>query len=321
MWNKIKSIFNKAKRVFGNNYKQLHSDIQEAKILLKQIDCKLSSPIMERQMTIEWEGRNNFDMLREIIRRTDVFYADLFWMHPEKRPLVLKLNDKIILETSFPIAIDSNDHKYPESTIEGTCRHPRFVNRVEQLFPSATINFLDLACGGGGLVFDFAKRKHNAFGLDGSDYCKNSEIGFWPILHENLFTCDITKPFYLKQKEDKVIEKFHIITMYEVFEHIPEVGLEQLLQNIINHLSPNGYFLGSISFLEYRDEERNIDYHVTVKPKEWWVEKFSENGLVVLEKHPFDFDDFYRGVGRGYQDPHNYERNPNAGMHFVARVK
>ena len=61
------------------------------------------------------------------------------------------------LQTTFPIAADSNDHRFPRGTMSDNTRHPRFVFRCEELFSNG-VSVLDLGCAGGGLVYDFVSR-------------------------------------------------------------------------------------------------------------------------------------------------------------------
>ncbi len=284
----------------------------EIQTKLAQMEDQLSHALIPRQQTIEWLANENRMMMQESIRRMDQWYLDLFHFNPQLKHRV-KGNESINLTTQHPICEDSNDHLFPESTAEGTGRHPRFVNTCEQHFQHP-IDYLDIGCGGGGLVFEFASHGHQAIGIDGSNHCKKGNIGFWPILSENFFTCDATQPFTLKNNNNA--QTFHVVTMYEALEHIPESSLDGLFENIHRHLDDNGFFLGSVSLLEYRDGD--VVYHVTLQPKTWWEEVFARNGLKFTDDHPFDFLDHYRGVGRGYQDPHHYAKNPETGFHFVA---
>jgi hypothetical protein len=157
-----------------------------------------------------------------------------------------------------------------------------------------------------------------AIGVDGSDYCRLNKIGYWPLLPDNLHTCDITHPFRFRNDAGEYPVTFDLITMWEVLEHIGESDLALQLQNVLAHLKPDGYFIGSISLVEYSDAS-NIPYHVTLKPKSWWREKFRENGLVLLDSHPFNERLFCRGNGPSFQDFHNYFTNPGDGFHFVAQ--
>jgi hypothetical protein len=61
---------------------------------------------------------------------------------------------------------------------------------------------------------------------------------------KNLFTCDIKEPFEIISV-DKI--KFHLITAWEVLEHIHKDDLDNIFLNIISHLDEGGYFIASTS--------------------------------------------------------------------------
>ena len=67
---------------------------------------------------------------------------------------------------------------------------------------------------------------------------------------------------------------FDAISAFDVLEHIYENELEQLAVNVRDMLTDDGIFITSIATFE--DE----GYHVTLKPKDWWLAKFSLYGLV-----------------------------------------
>lgn len=222
---------------------------------------------------------------------------------------------EISLETDYPLALMSNDHLNPDSTAEGIVRPVQFVaNCIDVL--GCDIRCLDLGTGAAGLVFEYVKNNIVGVGIDGSDYCRRYGIGFWPLLIHNLYTCDITHPFCFKKNDGSM--QFDVITMWEVFEHIPLNNIRDVLANVLSNLKPSGYFIGSISTIEYNGAD-GICYHVTIKEKEWWKNEFLQSGLVILEKHPFNERFFCRGNGPRFQDIHNYFRNPSDGFHFVAQ--
>jgi hypothetical protein len=223
----------------------------------------------------------------------------------------------IRLKTDHPLALTSNDHLAPDSTAEGIVRPTKFVRHCVDVLGS-DIRCLDLGTGAAGLVLEYVMNGIVAIGVDGSDYCRKNKIGYWPLLPDNLRTCDITRPFLFEQANEETAH-FNLITMWEVLEHIGEDDLPGLLQNVKLHLASTGYFVGSISLVEYADKE-GAPYHVTLKPKDWWRERFEENGLVMLDEHPFNERLFCRGNGPRFQDFHNYSSTPGEGFHFVARL-
>ena len=230
----------------------------------------------------------------------------------------LNINNNIKLETNYPSAQDSNDNLFPESTMDGAIVKPRFINKIIQLF-GKDASLLDIGCGGGGIVFSAIDQGLTAFGIDGSLQNKKLQNGYWQILPNNLLTCDATKPFCFKNNNDYF--QFSVISSWECLEHIPEEKIKGFLDNVYNNLCNNGYFIGSISRMPYENKEKGIIYHVTLKDENWWSEKFNEAKLKLLkiEDSPFDFSDFCRGIGMGWQDIHtNYLKNNEDGFLFVA---
>ena len=169
--------------------------------------------------------------------------------------------------------------------------------------PKKDLAFLDLGCSGGGMVLEAALRGHLSMGLEGSDCSKKEQRAEWRLLGDRLQTCDITKPFYLHQSDNK-LQQFDIITAWEVLEHIAEADLPQLFENIRKHLTDEGYFVGSIANWDDIDPVSGVNWHVTVHPYEWWAEKFSNAGFKICTED-FAVIDLARG---GYNPPHCYEQ-------------
>lgn len=234
----------------------------------------------------------------------------------------LNINNNIRLETNYPVAEDSNDNLFPESTMDGVIGKPRFINKIIQIF-GVNASLLDIGCGGGGIVFSAIEQGLIAFGIDGSAQNKKFQNGYWQILPNNLLTCDATKPFSFIQNDENKF-KFSVISSWECLEHIPEAEVKNFLDNVYNNLDDQGYFIGSISRMPYANDETGVVYHVTLKDKEWWSKKFNEANLELLkiEDSLFEFSDFCRGIGIGWQDIHtNYLENKEDGILFVAKKK
>lgn len=249
---------------------------------------------------------------REILRTLDFQYRDMLDIQSGKK--TIRHNDTIALETAFPVAYDSPDHINPLGTIQDNTRNFAFYNKCRKLF-GLNMSFLDLGCSGGGLVFDFALNGHLAIGLEGSDRSQKMGRANWRTIPNNLFTCDITKPFTLRDTKANTTKKFEVISCWEVLEHIPEADLSQLLDNVTTHLADGGIFIGSISKI------MDDPLHVTIYENNWWVKKFAELGLsmVVGYGDSFEFSEFCRGVKGGLFDSHDYRADPQKGFHFIAR--
>ena len=222
---------------------------------------------------------------------------------------------KFKVETDYPLAVDSDDHKFPRGTRFDNTRSPRFVAACERRFPEQ-IRYLDLGCSGGGLVFDFLLRGHIAAGLEGSDYSKRALRAEWRVIPNHLMVCDISKPFRVSCDDNPAV--FDVITAWEVLEHIDRDDLGQLMNNIKSHLSEEGIFVGSVTTIQDADAQTGALYHRTVEPKEWWIRKFNELGWEEVKDHPFSFRDFCRGTGNGWFDV-DLTDVPDTGFHCVLR--
>ncbi len=241
-------------------------------------------------------------ILDEMHRHIDFTYRDILVALQEQKAFLPESD--IVLQTDYPVAYESLDHLYPHGTIRDNTRYPRFVEKCEMLLkPKVNLAFLDLGCSGGGMVLEAALRGHISIGLEGSDCSKKEQRAEWRLLGDRLQTCDITKPFLLRNAENK-IQQFDIITAWEVLEHIAEDDLPQLFKNISIHLTETGYFIASIADWDDIDPESGVNWHVTVHPYQWWVQKFSEAGFTICTSN-FDVIDLARG---GYNPPHCYEK-------------
>ncbi len=105
-------------------------------------------------------------------------------------------------------------------------------------------------------------------------------------------------------------------------EHIRNSDLEQVFANVKRHLHRGGYFIGTIAVVPDENPDTGAVYHLTVKPREWWVARFAAAGLEILKDHPFAHDDFCRGIGNPYNpNDGDYRRLPGIGFQFIARMR
>jgi 2-polyprenyl-3-methyl-5-hydroxy-6-metoxy-1,4-benzoquinol methylase len=214
----------------------------------------------------------------------------------------------ISIITKHPVAADSLDHMYPGATAYDNSIWPPFNAKVFQHWESPRL--LDIGCAGGGLVQSIIADGGFAVGIEGSDYSKRMQRAEWATIPGNLFTADATKPFNLQ--EDGKSLKFDIVTSWEFFEHIPEGRINGVLRNVKKHLKPDGgLFLVSISTqtagisIEQINADgflrpAGIEYHVTLHPGEWWLEKLYSQGFQVDTGLTQFFDpDWVRGPLQG----------------------
>jgi SAM-dependent methyltransferase len=143
---------------------------------------------------------------------------------------------------------------------------------------------------GGGVVRDFLEGGAIALGLEGSDASLKLKRGEWGTLHNSyLFTCDITKPFIIKNDLEQNV-KFDLITLWEVLEHIKIEDLEILIKNITNHLNDNGLLIVSID-CSPNIGGGNVEYHENQKSKNYWIELFRKYKLFARPEFLFFFND------------------------------
>ncbi len=202
----------------------------------------------------------------------------LFWLkHRVFANLPGASDFQIELETKNPIAFESPDHLNPWGTSRDNSTNKKFVEfmakRIRTEHPQGSFGSLDLGCSGGQLVKDFTDLGWMAVGLEGSDFSLKHKRANWPALAgRNLFTCDVTKPFQIRSREQPA--KFHLITMWEVLEHIHPNDLPQLFTNILQHLERGGYFVASTTSAP--DIHNGVDLHQTKWTNaEWkvWLKK------------------------------------------------
>jgi SAM-dependent methyltransferase len=261
--------------------------------------------------------RSDLDGMRVALTECLDRLADLEAFALENVPSGMTIN------TDHPVAIYSDDHKFPRGVSNDNSRHPRFVRAVEDGF-KGKVRHLDLGCAGGGLVLDFLLRGHRSAGIEGSDFAKREQRAEWRVIPHHLFTADITKPFSFNAV-DGSRAAFDVITAWEVLEHIPEEALPGLCANLRENLSEDGIFVGSIATFEDRDPETGAIWHVTVKPRHWWLEVFSMHGLEPVEGL-FHGRDYVRGAGNPRVGPSgrwdwDAERNPEMGFHVTLRKR
>jgi 2-polyprenyl-3-methyl-5-hydroxy-6-metoxy-1,4-benzoquinol methylase len=221
------------------------------------------------------------------------------------------------LATDHPVAVESDDSRFPHGAKNDNTIAPRFNRKLYQLFPGkAPIRVLDLGCAGGGLVRSLIDDGHLAVGLEGSDYPLENQTGEWATIPHHLFTCDVTKPFTLTRTGTDEVLEFDAITAWEVMEHIPEAGLDGMLDNVRRHLAPDGWVLLSIATVPDGDPKTGAVWHVTVKPREWWEARFRAAGFEPTDDHPFGMRDWARGSGQARFD---WDEDMGIGFHLALR--
>ena len=222
------------------------------------------------------------------------------------------------LQTDAPVAADTADHKWPRGALYDNSVNRRFNLKLYDHFRHRRdLRVLDLGCSGGGFVKSLIEDGYAAVGVEGSDVSRKLRAAEWDTIPYHLFTGDITRAFQILNGGASPV-RFHCITAWEVLEHIPEDRVPDLFENIRRHLEPDGIFVASVALFPDADPLTGAVYHVTLHPKEWWIERFAAAGLCEVERHRFETADYVRGHGMGLRD---WNPADGDGFHVVLRLK
>lgn len=230
----------------------------------------LENVLLAIRFLIEGQWRRVWNEVHVRIYRA--VYEVLFWfIRPIRRRGRPAPAGKLHVQTKHPVAFESPDHIAPKGTAENNSTNKKFVLHMDQKlhceFGPGSLRVMDLGCSGGQMVADFLSLRWNGAGLEGSDFSLKHRRANWAHLANiHLFTCDITKPFQVTL-DDKPAT-FHLITSWEVMEHIAAVDLETVFNNIRNHLEPGGYFIASTTCTP--DVHEGIELHQTKWENHEW---------------------------------------------------
>lgn len=136
---------------------------------------------------------------------------------------------------------------------------------VRQLAPKS---LLDVGCGGGRFCNDVSEFISIVYGLDIASVETGHIINNPKIKFINGEAKD------LSMFEDGQIDW---ITSFDAIEHCLEKDIDTIFSEF-NRVAQKGFIL-SISYDECRYQ--NIEFHMTVKPKSWWIDKIKKYGKVI----------------------------------------
>ncbi len=97
--------------------------------------------------------------------------------------------------------------------------------------------------------------------------------------------------------------RYDIVTSWEFMEHIHERDIPKIIENVDRHLAVNGLWVMSVASID--DIVNGVNYHQTVKPRDWWVSFFEKYGYLTREDLVRYFNnDWVRGPLQGADSFH-----------------
>lgn len=131
-----------------------------------------------------------------------------------------------------------------------------FLNEVMKYHPKRV---LDVGCGHGHLVEILLRIGVDAIGLDISEYAGEMIPG------ERFVVADVNEiPF-----EDN---SFDVVCSKGVLEHIPEEEIERVYSEMKR--------VGKNIVVEICFKDKEADGHITIHPKDWWINKLPNCDIV-----------------------------------------
>jgi SAM-dependent methyltransferase len=195
--------------------------------------------------------------------------------------------NNISIITNFPDASSSPDFMFPIGATQDNHSNPVYLDELKRISNNDKFSYLDLGCAGGQSVVDLYERGHTSCGVEGSNLylmLNHSIHGVgdnWKKYKDIcLFKSDITKEFKLVVTDTQEIQKFDIISAWDVLEHPKPEQIPTVIDNIDFHLKEGGLFICLIDHVP-------SPHHQCVQSEEWWLDIFYKNGF---ENIGFDFN-------------------------------
>jgi len=190
---------------------------------------------------------------------------------------------KWYLNTEHPIAVESYDHIdtkiYPAWIKEKDKSYNLAFNAKLYKICTPPTSVLDIGCGAGTFTKTILDEGNESVGLEGSTHPQNVQMGGWPFIPNNLFTCDVTYPFILHSGDSNPYQ-FDVVTAWEFVEHIQEKDLPQVWKNIRTHLKLGGLFIMSTPSDINHPPRHGLDHHRTRREWQWWILILTKAGFL-----------------------------------------
>jgi len=208
----------------------------------------------------------------------------------------------IKIKTNFPNATGPDFDSPSQGASQNNHSNQIYLKELERVTGKENFKYMDLGCAGGQSVVDIYRKGQVACGIEGSNLEKmiyESQRRFRPEprfigdteihkedVHDNwlkykdvcLFKADITKPFEITNENN--IQKFDVITAWDVLEHPKPEDIGGVIENIKKHLEDDGLFICLINLV-------HGTHHQCIKSREWWIKTFGDYGF---EDIGFDFN-------------------------------
>lgn len=130
---------------------------------------------------------------------------------------------------------------------------------------------LDVGCAFGFVTRHFRRRGVESWGVDISEYA----LGNAPD-----DVRDHLRPHDLRTGNDTFFgtDRFSLVTSFETLEHIAEEHVDNAIGTIVRAVRPGGWLAMTIC-VEGQHGWESDPTHVTIKPREWWEERFVAAGV------------------------------------------
>ena len=198
----------------------------------------------------------------------------------------IKFDHDIFLRTDYPVALDSPDHINPwGGTQEDYTDGSEFARLLLKLYPEKK-TLIDLGTATGWAPLTMREVGMLAVGLEGSDVSRKKGYGAWKTMPGIVRTCDISRPFYIVDRDNDPIT-FDYVISFAVIEHVHPERMETVWENIERLM--NDQSLGIFAI----DLGTNI-FHLSggVSPSEWRCQ--IANHFEILDDMIFDENGCYK---------------------------
>lgn len=185
--------------------------------------------------------------------------------------------DEVLMDIYFKKKYGARPQDYDEAYYASVHKYdPVFYEQVALGILSRTEGLggqvLDLGCGTGYLMKHLLEKGVSVTGIDTSDYAVANPM---PECIGRVFKGDALQIPYADQTFDWVVA-------WSLLEHLPERDVPQALKEI-RRVGKAAYFEIAIPLHEGHSEQiaKEDRTHITIKPFDWWEEKFRQVGLEV----------------------------------------